>query len=141
MTRLAEAARTAYRFDMDVHDRRTLGYAELAALAARRGQRDGRVGFLALAGINACRAGLPEIAASCLAEILEANERHLLTNYATFGDALRDPDFEPFVRSLERKYGWERSEHVLAELGVSLEIDDADAFVAHVSGLVRSRTD
>lgn len=121
---------------MDGHDERMLGYAELAALAGERGQPDERVRFLVLAGVAACRAGLPDIAETCRVEIERANARHLVVQYETLADALRDPDFEPFLRSLERRYPWEQSEHVLAELGIATDVADADGFRERVSRLL-----
>jgi hypothetical protein len=106
-------------------ERRLLGYANLAAIARERGQHAGANRFLVLAGIAACRAGLLDVAERCRSLVVADNPRHVVARYETLADALRDADFDPFRRSLERECPWERSEHVLSELGIDLEDFDA----------------
>lgn len=106
---------------MDGDERRMLGYAKLAELSRDRGQPSAAHRFLVLAGVAACRAGYLDVAERCHAAVVAGNPRHLLARYATLPDALRDNDFTPFERTLERECPWERSEHVLSELDVDLD--------------------
>jgi hypothetical protein len=102
-------------------ERRLLGYAKLAAVARERGQHEGANRFLVLAGIAACRAGLLDVAERCRTLVVAGSPRHVVARYPSFADALRDDDFAPFRRMLERECPWERSEHVLSELGIDLD--------------------
>lgn len=118
---------------MEAEDRRMVGYAKLAALSRDRGQVAAAHRFLVLAGIAACRAGWLEVAERCREAVASENARHVVARYDSLPDALRDPDFEPFERSLNRECPWERSEHVLVELNVDLDElvgDDDPADVA-----------
>lgn len=107
-------------------DRATLMFARLAAVAAERGQSAGRDRFLILAGIAATRAGWPAVAARCHHLVTTSAPRHLLGRYASFAEALRDPDFEQFCRQLRRFCSPERAEHLLNELGLAPEPDAAE---------------
>lgn len=100
------------------HEQAMLAYATLAHLAEQKQQLGGRGRFLILAGAAACRAGWPEVAARCRDLVLEHNPQHLMRGHATFADALRSPDFQPYLRQLERLCGYERAEHLLDELGM-----------------------
>lgn len=111
---------------MSPDERRLLGYANLAAIARERGQHAGGNRFLVLAGIAACRAGLLDVAARCRSLVVADNPRHVVARYESLADALRDADFDPFRRALERECPWERSEHVLSELGIDLDTSEAD---------------
>ena len=113
---------------MDRHERQMLGYAHLAHLA---GHSDGRVRFLILCGTAACRAGYADVAARCRDAILALNPRHLAARWETLADALRDAEFDTFLRSVERQCPWERSEHELAARGIDLD-DTADATLTAV---------
>ena len=102
------------------HERAMLAYATLASLAWRKKQLPGRDRFLVLTGASACRAGWPEVAERCRALILANNPRHRVAANPTFVEAMRDPDFAPFLRQQERFCGYERAEHLLRELAIDL---------------------
>jgi hypothetical protein len=110
-------------------DRATLLFARLAAVSAERGQTAGRNRFLILAGIAATHAGWPAVAARCHHLVTTSAPRHLLGRYASFAEALRDPDFEQFCRQLRRFCSPERAEHLLSELGLEpgRDADSPDA--------------
>jgi hypothetical protein len=107
-------------------DRATQMFARLAAVSDERGQTAGRNRFLILAGIAATRAGWPAVAARCHQLVVTSAPRHLLGRYASFAEALRDPDFEQFSRQLRRFCSPELAEHLLNELGLAPD-SDADA--------------
>lgn len=114
-------------------DRATLLFMRLAAVSAERGQSSGRNRFLILAGIAATRAGWPTVAARCHQLVLNSAPRHLLGRYASFAEALRDPDFEQFCRQLRRFCSPERAEHLLSELGLAPDATpDGPDTAAHV---------
>ena len=103
---------------MHDHERAMLAYARLAAISQQKQQLPGRDKFLILAGAAACRAGWLDVAARCRELVLGHNPQHLLGENASFPDALRSPEFEPFLKQLRRQCGYERAEHLLGELGI-----------------------
>jgi len=104
---------------MPDHERAMLAYAKLAEISAQKEQIVGRDKLLVLAGASACRAGWPDVAQRCRELILANNAVHLIGKHATFADALRSPDFEPFLKQRERLCSYERAEHLLR--GVNLD--------------------
>ncbi len=104
------------------YDHRTYYYAELAAISQDKQQMPARDRFLTLAGINATRAGWLKVAEECRRLILQHNPQHLIGRFRTFPEALRDTDFQPFAAQLERQCPIEKAEHLLAGLGVCLEL-------------------
>jgi hypothetical protein len=104
-----------------------LAYAKLAAVSQERGQYLGRNRFLVLAGAAACRAGWPEVAERCRQLVLENNAAHLVGKSATFADALRDVEFQPFLKQLERLCPLETAEHLLRGLGLETGIPPGDS--------------
>lgn len=102
-------------------------YLELAKLSQARRQFAGRDRFLILAGIAACRAGILDVAEACRARVLEHNPHHLLSQWATFPDALRSEDFAAFQHQLERFCSVEKAEQILSGLDVSLGWDERES--------------
>ncbi len=94
-----------------------LACLRLAVISHDRQQMAGRDRFLLLAGLSAVRAGYPSIAGRCRDLVLANNPRHLVCNYATLADALRDPDFAGFEQQLHRFCNYERAEHLLQTRG------------------------
>lgn len=92
-------------------------YARLAAVAGQKHQPQGLVRFLILSGVAATRAGCPRLADRCQALIAAITPHHLVTRYASFAAALRDDDFQPFLRQLQRFCPVELAEHLLAQAG------------------------
>ena len=103
------------------HEQAMLAYALLADVSQKKQQLIGRDKFLILTGVSACRAGWPDVAHRCRDVVLDHNPAHLIGKYASFADALRSADFEPFVKQLERFCGYERAEHFLRELKLETE--------------------
>ncbi|MEX0704921.1 MAG: hypothetical protein WD069_22670 [Planctomycetales bacterium] len=101
---------------MPPEESKMLVYAALADLARRRRQYGGSDRFLVLAGAAACRAGWPAVADRCRELVLADNPAHLVGRWPTFADALRDSDFAPFLKRLERFCPLERGELILREL-------------------------
>lgn len=109
---------------MHDHEYAMLSYLRLAVLSHEKRQLPGRDRFLLLAGTQACRSGLPEVADRCRDLVLRNNPRHLVRQYATFADALRNPDFQPFVKQLERFCPLEKAEHLLNELDIDVRLPE-----------------
>lgn len=105
---------------MHEHDRRMLAYVALARVSDEKQQPIGRDRFLILAGVAACRAGWLDVAARCRELVIAGNPRHLLGRFDSLPDALRDSDFEPFLRQLERFCGYEEAELFLQKQGLAL---------------------
>jgi len=107
------------------HERAMLVYARLAALSQQKQQLVGRDRFLILAAAEACRAGWLPVADRCRTMVLANNPAHLVHHYATFAEALRDEEFQAFLKQLERFCGHEKAEHLLSELQVEIEVPTA----------------
>ena len=112
------------------HERAMLAYAMLSDLSHQKGQYLGRNKFLILTAAAACRAGWPDVANRCHVLVLANNPLHLLGNYDLFTDAMRSPDFEPFLKQLERFCGYEKAEHLLSELELEPAVPEAEAKMA-----------
>ena len=110
---------------MDEYDRQMLAYLTLARISGEKQQPSGRDRFWILAGVAACRAGWPEVASRCRELVIAGNPRHLLGRFSTLPDAMRDSEFEPFLRQLERFCGFEQAEHFVREQGLELPESDA----------------
>lgn len=108
------------------HERAMLLYLQLADVSRRKQQTGGRDKFLVLAGVEALRAGWPDVAELCRTAVVEDAPRHLLGQYETFADALRDADFQPFVRRMERFCPFEQAEALLEGLGLPTTHDFAE---------------
>lgn len=102
---------------MASEESKMLVYVALADLARSRGQRGGSARFLVLAGAAACRAGWPAVAERCRELVLAENPHHLIARWPSLPEALRDAEFSPFLKRLERFCSLERGEHILRELG------------------------
>ena len=103
-----------------------ISYAQLAALSQQKGQLPSRDKFLILAAASGCRAGWPAIAERCRELVLSHNPAHLIGHSSTFVEAMRSPDFEYFLKQLERFCSHEKAEHLLAELGIDIPTPKAD---------------
>ena len=108
------------------HERAMLAYAMLSDLSRQKGQYLSRDKFLILTAAAACRAGWPYVANRCYVLVLANNPLHLLGNYDLFTDAMRSPDFELFLKQLERFCGYEKAEHLLSELELEPKVPEAE---------------
>ncbi|MCA9077276.1 MAG: hypothetical protein KDA93_19780 [Planctomycetaceae bacterium] len=117
----------------DHHERAMLLFAQLASIADRKQQSIGRDRFLVLTGIAATCAGWPEVAARCLEVITSASPQHIVGRYPSFAAALRDDEFMPYVRQVEKFCSAERAEHLLAEMRMSPPTIDDEHSAGDVS--------
>jgi hypothetical protein len=103
----------------DAH--RLLGiYLHLARASQMRMQPMVRDKLLVLAGVQAESMGLAPISALCRQEVLAHNAQHMLRDWPTLETALADERFRTYLKQLERRYSSEKSEHMLASLGIEL---------------------
>ena len=94
-----------------------LVFTRLAELSHAKRQHDGRDRFLLLAGISACRTGCLDVAERCRSIVLGHNASHLIGRYVSLPDALRDPEFQPFVLMLNRFCSFEQGELLVEQNG------------------------
>ena len=95
------------------HEAAMAVYAQLAVLSDQKQQPLVRDRFLLLAGVEACRAGWPDVAARCHARLIRSNPAHQATRHQTMADALRDQDFQRLVMHWERYCPFEKAEAML----------------------------
>ncbi|MBS0260924.1 MAG: hypothetical protein JSS02_03125 [Planctomycetes bacterium] len=112
---------------MDDHARAMLTFASLAGLSQSRGQLGPRDKFLVLAGVAACRGDFTTVATRCRDLVLHHNPVHLLKRFASFESALADEEFQAFLKQLARFCSYEKGEHLLAQLGVAIDVPHAGA--------------
>jgi hypothetical protein len=103
------------------HDQAMLTFVRLAQISASKQQQIGRGKLLILAGAAACRAGWLEVAELCRQLVLDDNKHHLIRNLPSFADAMRDPDFQNYLKQQERRCSYERAEHLLQSCDSELE--------------------
>ncbi|MBW8884156.1 MAG: hypothetical protein JF612_05130 [Planctomycetia bacterium] len=101
-------------------------YLHLARAAKLRGQPLVRDRVLLLAGVIAAQIDLEPIAAACRQQILVNNPRHLVNRWPTIGAALGYEDFQSLVGQLSTRYGPERVEQLVHQLGVTDAEERAD---------------
>ncbi len=94
-------------------------YLRLAWASWKRRRPLVRDKLLVLAASEACRLELPLIAAHCRQLVLEHNPGHLVGHFATVEQALGDEGFNLHLARLQRHYSREKSEHILASLGLT----------------------
>jgi hypothetical protein len=91
-------------------------YVQLAVVSGQKQQPQVRDRFLLLAGVEACRAGWPEVADRCRLQLVASNPAHQIHLHATFADALRTADFQQLVAHWERYCPFEKAEAMLRRL-------------------------
>ncbi len=100
---------------------RQLGiYLHLARASHVRMQPMVRDKLLVLAGVQAESMGLAPISALCRHKVLAHNSRHMIRKWPTLETVLADERFLIYLKQLERRYSTEKSEHMLATLGIEL---------------------
>ena len=107
---------------MDDHERAMLTFAKLAGLSQSRQQLGPRDKFLVLAAVAACRGLHPQFAIHCRELVLAHNPAHLLKRFETLESALAEDEFQPFLKQLARFCSYEKAEHLLSQLGLSVEL-------------------
>ncbi|MBI3860608.1 MAG: hypothetical protein HY290_01790 [Planctomycetia bacterium] len=112
---------------MDDHDAAMLAFVKLAGVSQSRQQLGPRDKFLVLAAVAACRAGYPAVAARCRELVLTHNPAHLVKRYETMESALRNDEFQVFLKQLSRFCSYEKAEHHLSQLDISTELPPLSA--------------
>lgn len=97
-------------------------HLRLARLSHERGQLLPRNKFLILAGSAACHAGLLRVADKCRDAVIENNSKHMLSHFPTFADALRDSEFQFYLKQLIKFCSPERAELLLSGMGETTEL-------------------
>jgi hypothetical protein len=93
-------------------------YLHLARAAELRRQPLARDRVLVLAGVIAAQINLAPIAAACRERILANNPRHMVARWPSLAQALDEEDFQTLVNQLSTRYGPERVEQLVAQLGI-----------------------
>ena len=93
-------------------------YLHLARAAELRRQPLVRNRVLLLAGVIAAQIDLAPIAAACREKILAHSPRHLVGRWPTVAAALLEDDFQTLVNQLSTRYGPERVERLVSQLGI-----------------------
>jgi len=101
-----------------------LPFVQLAEVSHRKRQLRPRDKLLVLAAAEACREGWPEVAERCRELVLAHNPRHLIGRFDTVADALRNEEFQFYLRQLARFCTRERAEFHASRLGLD-EAEDA----------------
>ncbi|MEO1997106.1 MAG: hypothetical protein ABGZ17_17695 [Planctomycetaceae bacterium] len=118
-------------------DMAVIRYLRLADVAQRKGQVSGRNRFLLLAAVDACHAGLLDVATLCRERVLQDEPRHLIGRFATIPDAIRSEDFQPFSRRLARFCSREQAEHLLEQQSADgLPVDEWESIRAFAAWLM-----
>lgn len=121
-------------------EREMLAYLQLAAVSTEKQQSLGRDRFLILAGAAACRAGFVDVADRCRELVLSVNSRHIIGQYESFADAMRNEDFQPLVKQLSRLCPPEQAEFLLqsqhdeSETDAQSTQDRADDLLSRITG-------
>jgi len=93
-------------------------YVQLAVMSDQAQQVQVRDRFLLLAGVEACRAGWPEVAARCREKLLASKPKHQAQRHPTLAEALRDTDFQSLVVHWERYCPFEKAEAMVRQLNL-----------------------
>jgi hypothetical protein len=107
---------------MDDHDAAMLAFVKLAGVSQSREQLGPRDKFLVLAGAAASRGNHPAVARRCRELLLAHNPSHLLKRYETFEAALKDDEFQTYLRQMARFCSYEKAEHHLSRLDISPDL-------------------
>ena len=112
---------------MDDHDAAMLAFVKLAGVSQSRQQLGPRDKFLVLAAVASSRANHPAVAARCRELVLAHNPAHLVKRYEAIEDALRDGEFQAFLKQLARFCSYEKAEHLLSQLDISTDLPKLSA--------------
>src|SRR5262245_55476511 len=104
-------------------------YLHLARGAELRRQPLVRDRVLLLAGVIASQVELAPIAAACREQILAHNPGHMVARWPTIAEALQEHDFQSLVSQLSTRYGPERVEALVEQLGI-VRANERDAYAS-----------
>jgi len=107
---------------MDDHEAAMLTFIKLAGVSQSRQQLSPRDKFLILAAVAATRALHPAVAARCRELVLAHNPAHLVKHHATIEEALKDAEFQAFLKQLARFCSYEKAEHHLSQLDIAVAL-------------------
>jgi hypothetical protein len=93
-------------------------YLHLARAAELRRQPLVRDRVLVLAAVIAAQIDLAPIAAACREKVLAHNRGHVIGRWPTVGEALAEEDFQSLIVQLSGRYGPERVERLVEQLGI-----------------------
>jgi hypothetical protein len=96
-------------------------YLRLAQAAKSRSQPLVRDRVLLLAAVIAAQIDLAPIAAECRGQILAHNPRHIVGRWRTIAEALGQEEFQTLVNQLSTRYGPERVESMVEQLGMDVK--------------------
>jgi hypothetical protein len=102
-------------------------YCQLAVISHQKQQSQVRDRFLLLAGVEACRAGWPEVAACCHQKLIASNPAHQAHRFATMAEALRNEEFQQLVVHWERYCPFEKAEAMLQQVLPTEQVSAEDS--------------
>jgi hypothetical protein len=100
-----------------------LAYVQLAKLSQARQQALACHRFLVLTGVSALRSHAVDVAERCRTLLSTRAPRHWYVVADDLRGILKDPEIQPLVAAVERYCSFERAEHLLAGLGLSVPSD------------------
>jgi hypothetical protein len=107
---------------MPDHDAAMLAFVKLAGISQDRRQLGPRDKFLVLAATAACQGGWLAVAERCRDLVLARNAVHLLHKFPSFAEACRAPDFQAYLRQIERFCSYEKAEYLLARQDITPDL-------------------
>ncbi len=93
-------------------------YLHLAQRAGKQLRMSDRDRLLVLAAVSAANQHMPEIAAYCRHLVLSHNPGHMLKRWDTVYQAIEHPDFQHFLKQVQRRYTLEKAETMLIQAGI-----------------------
>ena len=113
-------------------------FLRLAIAFRNRLQMPDRDRALVLSGAYASLLKMSPISAFCKQLILQNNHGHMIRKWATFDDALNEPDFMVFLKQVRRRLPVERAETLLLEFGYECDVKkpDYDSDVAYAAAIM-----
>ena len=95
---------------------------------------------LVLAASCAALIQMPSVAEFCRQLILQNNHGHMVRKWDSMEEAIKDPDFQHFLKQIQRKMPLEAAESKLLEIGYHCDVQRKDyqndqSFVAAVMGV------
>ena len=95
-------------------------FLHLSQAYQRRQQPLVRARMLVLAGAIASELQLETIAEYCRSEILSLNPNHMVRRWSSIALALRDDEFQAFLKQMRRRFPSEKAERILVSFGLQL---------------------
>jgi prephenate dehydratase len=109
---------------MNNHELAMAAFAKLARISHEKNQASGCDRFLARTAQEACLAAVLDVAEQCRELVRQNNPHHVLVKADSCTDAMRDENNSGFFQALARFCSFERAEHLLDNLGETLDLSD-----------------